>query len=96
MAFLFPCCGEMLPQKVGLMTTQLKVTNLNVETTENDLYGIFNRTGLVLTIKVNEQVRGSNTGTATVDMSSPESAQNAIKMLHGSTLLDRQIAVNVA
>ena len=75
---------------------QLKVTNLHIETTENDLYGIFNRTGLVLTIKVAEMVRGSNSSTALVDMSSPESAQSAIKALDGSTLLERQISVALA
>jgi RNA recognition motif-containing protein len=93
-AFLFLAAN--LAAEGCTMTTRLNVGNLNATVTENDLYTIFNRTGLVMSIKVTDPARGQGNGSAVVDMSSPESAESAIKALNGYTLHERQITVSIA
>jgi RNA recognition motif-containing protein len=74
------------------MSTRVTVSNLNRRTTANDLHGLFNRSGLVLSVSVSDD----SAHTGIVDMSTPEAAATAVNALNGSTLHDHQINVRVA
>jgi RNA recognition motif len=74
------------------MSTRVTVSNLNQRTTANDLHGLFNRSGLVLSVSVSDDLAHMGT----VEMSTPEAAAAATNALNGSTLHDHQITVRVA
>lgn len=78
------------------MSTRLTLTNLDLSTTVNDLYGLFNNSGLVMSMGIHPLQKHNSTQTGWVDMSSDESAEAAVKALNGYTLRARQINVSIA
>ena len=74
------------------MSTRVTVSNLSQRTTANDLHGLFNRSGLVMSVSVTPD---RHFPTGYVDMSSPEAAEAAVAALNGSTLHENQITVRV-
>jgi len=74
------------------MSTRVTVSNMNQRTTANDLHGLFNRSGLVMSVSVNTD---SHSPVGYVDMSTPEAAAAAANSLNGSTLHENQITVRV-
>lgn len=77
------------------MTIRLTLTNLDISTTVNDLHGLFNTSGLVMSMGIHPIQKHANSLTGWVDMSSPESAEAAVAALNGYTLRDRQINVSI-
>jgi cold-inducible RNA-binding protein len=79
------------------MSTKLFVGNLSFNTTENDLQEAFSAHGTVVEANLMmDRMSGRSRGFAFVTMSTPEEAQKAIAAMHGSTLADRTLTVNVA
>lgn len=79
------------------MSTKLFVGNLSFNTTENDLQEAFAAHGTVVEANLMmDRMSGRSRGFAFVTMSTPEEAQKAIAAMHGSTLGDRTLTVNVA
>lgn len=77
------------------MTIRLMISNLDLTTTENDLHGLFNASGLVLSMGLHPIQKHAGTLTGWVDMSSQDSAEAAVKALNGVTLRARQISVSI-
>ncbi|HVU07113.1 MAG TPA: RNA-binding protein [Verrucomicrobiae bacterium] len=79
------------------MSTKLFVGNLSFNTTENEIHEAFSAHGTVVEANLMmDRMTGRSRGFAFVTMSTPEEAQKAIQALHGSTLSERQLTVNVA
>ena len=79
------------------MSSNIYVGNLSFNTTSNDLQTLFGQHGEVTKAQVvNDRETGRSRGFGFVEMSSTESAQEAISKLNGHTLDGRDLTVNVA
>jgi RNA recognition motif-containing protein len=79
------------------MNTKLFVGNLSFNTTENDLQDAFSAHGTVIEANLMmDRMSGRSRGFAFVTMGSSEEAQKAIEALHGASLDNRTLTVNVA
>jgi RNA recognition motif-containing protein len=79
------------------MSTNLFVGNLAFTTTDSELESLFNQHGEVARAQViTDRDSGRSRGFGFVEMSSEESAQQAISALDGKDVNGRQIKVNVA
>ncbi len=79
------------------MDTKLYVGNLSYDTTEDGLRAKFSEAGTVVSVEmIKDRDTGRTKGFAFVTMTTQEEAENAIKMLNGKTLDNREIKVNIA
>ena len=79
------------------MSTKLFVGNLSFNTTENDLHDAFAAHGTVAEVNLmTDRMSGRSRGFAFVTMGSPEEAQAAIEAMHGASLDNRALTVNIA
>lgn len=79
------------------MDTRLYVGNLSYGTTETDLRDLFSKAGTVVSINlIMDRETGRSKGFAFVDMSSQAEAEQAIKLLNGTSMDDRELKVSIA
>ena len=79
------------------MEVKLYVGNLSYTTTEDDLQTLFAKAGQVVSVAlITDRRTGSSKGFAFVEMSTQVEAEQAISMLNGFNLGDREIKVNMA
>jgi len=79
------------------MDTKLYVGNLSYDTTEDGLRAKFAEAGTVVSVEmIKDRDTGRMKGFAFVTMTNQEEAENAIKMLNGRMLDNREIKVNIA
>ncbi|MFZ2095953.1 MAG: RNA-binding protein [Anaerolineales bacterium] len=79
------------------MDTKLYVGNLSYDTTEDGLREKFTEAGSVVAVDmIKDRDTGRTKGFAFVTMTTQEEAENAIKMLNGKILDNREIKVNIA
>ncbi len=79
------------------MDTKLYVGNLSYDTTEDGLRAKFAEAGTVISVDmIKDRDTGRTKGFAFVTMNTQEEAENAIKMLNGKNLDNREIKVNIA
>ncbi|MGA2867944.1 MAG: RNA-binding protein [Verrucomicrobiota bacterium] len=79
------------------MSNKLFVGNLSFNTTENDLQEAFAAHGTVVEANLMmDRLSGRSRGFAFVTMSTPEEAQKAIQALHGASIDNRALTVNIA
>ncbi len=79
------------------MDTKLYVGNLSYDTTEDGLRAKFAESGSVVSVEmIKDRDTGRMKGFAFVTMTTQEEAENAIKMLNGKMLDNREIKVNIA
>ncbi len=79
------------------MSVKIYVGNLSYDVTEKHLEDLFNQHGQVASVKIiSDQYSGRSKGFAFVEMADNAEANNAIKNLDGTSLLDRPLKVNVA
>ena len=79
------------------MDTKLYVGNLSYDTTEDGLRAKFAEAGSVVAVDmIMDRDTGRAKGFAFVTMNTQEEAENAIKMLNGKLLDNREIKVNIA
>jgi RNA recognition motif-containing protein len=79
------------------MSNKLFVGNLSFNTTENDLHEAFAAHGTVVEANLMmDRMTGRSRGFAFVTMSTPDEAQKAIQALHGASLDNRALTVNIA
>jgi RNA recognition motif-containing protein len=79
------------------MSNKLFVGNLSFNTTENDLQEAFGAHGTVMEANLMmDRMSGRSRGFAFVTMSTPEEAQKVIEAMHGASLDNRALTVNVA
>ncbi len=79
------------------MDTKLYVGNLSYDTTEEGLRAKFAEAGTVVSVDmIKDRDTGRTKGFAFVTMNTQEEAENAIKMLNGKNLDNREIKVNIA
>ena len=79
------------------MSTKLFVVNLSFNTTENELHDAFSAHGSIVEVSLMmDRMTGRSRGFAFVTMSTPEEAQKAIEAMHGATLAERPLTVNIA
>ncbi len=79
------------------MEVKLYVGNLSYNTTEEDLRTLFSGSGTVTSVTlIKDRASGHSKGFAFVEMSSQSEAEEAIKLLNGTSLDNREIKVNKA
>ena len=79
------------------MSKKLYIGNLPFTTTEDELRAVFERHGSVDSVSViTDRETGRARGFAFVEMSEPNSAQDAIRALDGTQFGGRSITVNEA
>lgn len=79
------------------MEVKLYVGNLSYGTTEADLEALFAKAGEVASVAlIKDRDTGRSKGFAFVEMSTQVEAEQAISMLNGFNLDDRELKVNVA
>jgi RNA recognition motif-containing protein len=79
------------------METKLYVGNLSYDTTEDGLRTKFAEAGSIVSVEViKDRDTGRMKGFAFITMNNQEEAENAIKMLNGKMLDNREIKVNIA
>jgi RNA recognition motif-containing protein len=79
------------------MDTKLYVGNLSYDTTEDGLRAKFAEAGSVVAVEmIKDRDTGRMKGFAFVTMTTQEEAENAIKLLNGKMLDNREIKVNIA
>lgn len=79
------------------MESKLFVGSLAYSITDDELSKIFSEAGTVVSAKVIiDRDMNRSKGFGFVEMSSPEEAQNAIKMLNGKEIDGRALVVNIA
>jgi RNA recognition motif-containing protein len=79
------------------METKLYVGNLSYDTTEDGLRTKFAEAGSIVSVEViKDRDTGRMKGVAFITMNNQEEAENAIKMLNGKMLDNREIKVNIA
>jgi RNA recognition motif-containing protein len=79
------------------MDSKLYVGNLSYDTTEDGLRAKFAESGTVVSVEmIKDRDTGRMKGFAFITMSTQEEAENAIKMLNGKMLDNREIKVNIA
>jgi cold-inducible RNA-binding protein len=76
---------------------KLYVGNLSYATTADDLRLWFAQAGTVVSVDlITDRYSGESKGFAFVEMSTQSEAENAMRMLNGQTLDNREIKVNIA
>ena len=76
---------------------KLYVGNLSYTTTADDLRAWFAQAGTVVTVDlIKDRFSGESKGFAFVEMSNQSEGENAIRMLNGQSLDNREIKVSVA
>jgi len=79
------------------MDSKLYVGNLSYDTTEDGLRAKFAEFGTVVSVEmIKDRDTGRMKGFAFITMSTQEEAENAIKMLNGKMLDNRELKVNIA
>ena len=79
------------------MDTKLYVGNLSYDTTEDGLRAKFAEAGTVVAVEmIKDRDTGRMKGFAFITMNNQEEAENAIKMLNGKMLDNRELKVNIA
>ena len=79
------------------MEAKLYVGNLSYSTTEDELRSLFSQAGTVSSVAlIKDRDSGQSKGFAFVEMSNPAEAQNAINMLNGRSMGDRELRVSIA
>jgi RNA recognition motif-containing protein len=79
------------------MDTKLYVGNLPYSTSEDDLRTLFSGAGNVVSVSlIKDRDTGRSKGFAFVEMASQSEAENAIKLLNGSSFGERVLKVNIA
>lgn len=79
------------------MDTKLYVGNLSYDTTEEGLRSKFSEAGTVVAVDmIKDRDTGRMKGFAFITMNNQEEAENAIRMLNGKMLDNREIKVNIA
>ncbi len=79
------------------MSTKLFVGNLSYQASENDLKELFSQAGTVESVKIiTDTYTGQPRGFGFVEMSTPAEAKNAVSLLNGTSLNDRNITVSEA
>ena len=79
------------------MESKLYVGNLAYNTREDAIRELFEQAGTVTAVDIiKDRETGSSKGFAFVQMSSQEEAENAIRMLNGYRLDNREIRVSIA
>jgi RNA recognition motif-containing protein len=79
------------------MDTKLYVGNLSYTTTEQSLQAAFANAGTVVSVEmIKDRETGRMKGFAFVTMKTQEEAENAIKLMNGKALDNREIKVNIA
>lgn len=79
------------------MDKKLYVGNLSYSTTEEDLRSLFGQAGTVVSVSlIKDRDTGRSKGFAFVEMSSQSEAEQAIKLLNGMRVSEREIKVNIA
>jgi cold-inducible RNA-binding protein len=83
-----------LPKEEALMAKKLYVGNLSYDTTEDALHTLFAEVGEVESVNViTDRMSGRPRGFAFVEMTTDESASEAISRLNGQMLDGREITV---
>lgn len=81
----------------AILDTKLYVGNLSYDTTEEELKTLFARAGTVASVVlIRERDTGRSKGFAFIEMGSQTEAEQAIRMLNGSSVGNRDIKVNIA
>ena len=76
---------------------KLYVGNLSYATTADDLRAWFAQAGTVISVDlITDRYSGESKGFGFVEMSNQSEGENAIRMLNGQTLDNREIRVNIA
>ncbi len=76
---------------------KLYVGNLSYTTTADDLRAWFAQAGTVMSVDlITDRYSGESKGFAFVEMSNQSEGENAIRMLNGQSLDNREIKVNIA
>jgi len=79
------------------METKLYVGNLSYNTSEDDLRTLFADAGTVISVAlIKDRASGRSKGFAFVEMSSQSELEEAIKILNGKMVDNREIKVNIA
>jgi len=79
------------------MELRLYVGNLSYSTTEDDLKTLFTKAGQVVSVAlITDRDTGNSKGFAFVEMSTQVEAEQAMSMLNGFYLNDRELRVNLA
>ena len=79
------------------MEAKLYVGNLSYQTTEDSLRSLFSEAGTVASVTlIKDKYTGQSKGFAFVEMSNQSEAEQAIKILNGKSLDNREIKVNIA
>lgn len=79
------------------MEVKLYVGNLSYSTTEEDLRTLFTKAGQVASVAlIKDRDTGRSKGFAFVEMGTQAEAQQAVSMLNGFNLEDRELKVNLA
>ena len=79
------------------MELKLYVGNLSYDTTEEDLRALFAQAGAVTSVTlIKDRSTGRSKGFGFVEMGSQSEAEQAIKMLNGTNVGNREIKVNIA
>jgi RNA recognition motif-containing protein len=79
------------------MEVRLYVGNLSYSTTEDDLKTLFTKAGQVVSVAlITDRDTGNSKGFAFVEMSTQVEAEQAMSMLNGFYLNDRELRVNLA
>lgn len=79
------------------MDKKLYVGNLSYSTTEEDLRSLFGQAGTVVSVSlIKDRDTGRSKGFAFVEMGSQSEAEQAIKLLNGMRVGEREIKVNIA
>ena len=80
-----------------MSNAKLYVGNLSFKTTEDEIRSAFGQFGSVADVYVAmDKMTGRPRGFAFVTMGSPEEAQAAIEAMHGASLDNRALTVNIA
>lgn len=79
------------------METKLYVGNLSYNTSEDDLRALFAEAGTVTSVAlIKDRESGRSKGFAFVEMSTQSELEEAIKILNGKMVDNREIKVNIA
>ena len=79
------------------MDVKLYVGNLPFDTTEDTIREMFAQSGTVVSVAlIKDRSTGYSKGFGFVEMSSQSEAQEAIKVLNGRVMGDRQMTVSIA
>jgi cold-inducible RNA-binding protein len=79
------------------MELKLYVGNLSYDTTEDDLRSLFAQAGAVTSVTlIKDRATGRSKGFGFVEMGSQSEAEEAIKLLNGANIGNREIKVNIA